>query len=738
MGRRAIVLLALGAPLYAQSVFTNPDFEKGSPGAVPEGWFVPTAFAAWHAAWSGEACRQGKGCVDIAPGPDAGAAPGNLMQMFDAAPYRGKLVRYRAAVNVAAGARAAMWLRIDRPGGTMGFFDNMASRPIMTQGEWQYFDIDGFVHPDAERIALGVLVSAGKARFDDATLTITGDVPQTQDEPARPVTDAGLRNLTAYARLWGIVRFFHPSDEAAAVDWNRFTIEGVRKVEGAETPAGLAAALQAVFAPVAPTIRVFTGEDPKPDAALSPAGSVEVIRWHNKGFGQPSQNQMNIYYSRRVTAPRETWKAADVFRLDLGQSVTALVPLALFKDQNGTLPHGEKPIEARPPIPAAAFSANDRATRIADVVIAWNVFRHFYPYFDVDPARTPWDYILPAALKEAARVKDEVEFHRTLLKMVAELEDGHGRVTFAGVKPQARARVMAAWIENKYIVTASAVEQLKPGDEIVAINGKPAGTVLDEMEKLISGASPQWKRSRSTAEALQGPRGEKLALTVRAYPGAATQEIAVPCDSTSSLPPDARPAKAVAELEPGIWYVDLTRAADKDFDDALPGLALAKGIVFDMRGYPRVSAAWFSHVSRTPLDSAQWHVPLVDRPGEMTFERSPGWNLQPKAPYLAAKKVFLTNGGAISYAESTMGIVEHYKLGEILGETTAGTNGNVNPFALPGGYTVTWTGMKVLKHDGSRHHGLGIRPTVPVSRTQAGVAQGRDELLERGIAVLKQ
>ncbi len=32
--------------------------------------------------------------------------------------------------------------------------------------------------------------------------------------------------------------------------------------------------------------------------------------------------------------------------------------------------------------------------------------------------------------------------------------------------------------------------------------------------------------------------------------------------------------------------------------------------------------------------------------------------------------------------------------------------------------------MKVLKHDGSPHHGVGILPTVPVSRTQAGVAAG--------------
>jgi C-terminal processing protease CtpA/Prc len=122
----------------------------------------------------------------------------------------------------------------------------------------------------------------------------------------------------------------------------------------------------------------------------------------------------------------------------------------------------------------------------------------------------------------------------------------------------------------------------------------------------------------------------------------------------------------------------------------------------------------------------------------MSFKREGEWTLPVKTPFLAAKKVFLTNGSAISYAETTMGIVEYYKLGEIVGSPTAGTNGNINPFELPGGYALVWTGMKVLKHDGSQHHGIGILPTIPATPTQAGVAAGRDEVLERGIEVLKR
>lgn len=84
-----------------------------------------------------------------------------------------------------------------------------------------------------------------------------------------------------------------------------------------------------------------------------------------------------------------------------------------------------------------------------------------------------------------------------------------------------------------------------------------------------------------------------------------------------------------------------------------------------------------------------------------------------------------------------MVIVEHYRLGEIVGQPTAGTNGNVNPFALPGGYRVSWTGMKVLKHDDGRHHLVGILPTVRVERSLAAVREGRDEYLERALRLVR-
>ncbi len=83
-------------------------------------------------------------------------------------------------------------------------------------------------------------------------------------------------------------------------------------------------------------------------------------------------------------------------------------------------------------------------------------------------------------------------------------------------------------------------------------------------------------------------------------------------------------------------------------------------------------------------------------------------------------------------------IYEGFKLATIVGQPTAGTNGNVNPFTLPGGYNISWTGMKVLKHDGSQHHGVGIIPDVLVNKTIKGVKEGRDEFLEKAIEIAKR
>ena len=64
------------------------------------------------------------------------------------------------------------------------------------------------------------------------------------------------------------------------------------------------------------------------------------------------------------------------------------------------------------------------------------------------------------------------------------------------------------------------------------------------------------------------------------------------------------------------------------------------------------------------------------------------------------------------------------------------TDPGCTPAGLPAGFEILWTGMRVVKHDGSRHHTIGVIPTIPVEPTLAGVIAGRDEVLEAALDAL--
>jgi C-terminal processing protease CtpA/Prc len=73
----------------------------------------------------------------------------------------------------------------------------------------------------------------------------------------------------------------------------------------------------------------------------------------------------------------------------------------------------------------------------------------------------------------------------------------------------------------------------------------------------------------------------------------------------------------------------------------------------------------------------------------------------------------------------------------IVGGPTAGSNGGVNIYVLPGGYRVSYTGQVTIRLDGTRFHGVGVLPTVPVRRTLRAVIEGRDEVLAKAVELVQ-
>jgi len=754
MHRNSIALIGSWFALVAATAaaapipLENPSFEAGLTGwHTGIGATESTAAPGYSIDIDRDRPRAGAASLRLESAPATEAGFGTITSSVDATPYRGRRVRLTGAVRAipADDGKVGLWLRVDRPDGQRGFFDNMDRQPI-TGSNWADYSIEGDVAADATRVVFGLLlVGHGRAWLDDVRLDDIGPARGTGipigwgnrpraaqmagDVPPRPLSPRGLTNLAAFAQLYGLIRFFHPSDEAAAADWDSLAIAGVARVEPARTSAELARDLRAIFSPVAPSIEISASRLP-PAMIVRPQGAVDAVRWHHVGYGD---DPGHVYSSKRIAAR----SVGPAYTVALPGGVSARIPLALWRDATGaTLPHAST-TPASTGKPAAFVPAGfDRTTRLAAVAAAWAMYGQFFPYFDQD-SRARWRAALTPTLREAAHDADDLAFHDTLRRLIARLHDGHAMVPY--YEPPRGALPLAwDWVQGQLVITAtgSVAKQVKPGDVVVAIDGMAARHALARKAALESG-SPQWTRFRGLDDLLMGPVDGPARITLKGPSGLRNVVLRYGKAGDGAEVIEARP-EPLTELRPGLFYVDLDRVTQSGFDARIPDLAKVRGLIFDLRGYPRMSPAFLQHLSDKPLRSAHFISLAFDHPDRPGVRADDGqWTLQPLAPRFTKNIVFITNGSAISYSESVLSVVAGNHLADIVGSPSAGANGNITFFDLPGGYQVSWTGMKVTNADGSRHYLRGIQPTVPVARTIAGVRASRDELLDRAIELVR-
>ena len=83
-----------------------------------------------------------------------------------------------------------------------------------------------------------------------------------------------------------------------------------------------------------------------------------------------------------------------------------------------------------------------------------------------------------------------------------------------------------------------------------------------------------------------------------------------------------------------------------------------------------------------------------------------------------------------------MAHIKDNEIAEIVGQATAGADGDVQVFSIPGNLHEHFTGAEVLNSDGSQSHLIGIKPTVPIKRTIEAVKNGEDEYVTKALELI--
>jgi len=326
-----------------------------------------------------------------------------------------------------------------------------------------------------------------------------------------------------------------------------------------------------------------------------------------------------------------------------------------------------------------------------------------------------------------------------LARLLHYLRDGHCSASHADiVKGGAIPLIPRRFGNQGFVATRDArlIPEVQVGDEVTAIDGRPFLEVFDHVASELSTSTPGFMEFATEFGIVVDRPGTSHTIRVRSSDGVerdvttTTRAIEGRCCVT------ARPASETGQqVAPSVVYLDLNEMDDTALDKLMPTLAKSSAVIMDLRGYLKKAALKaIAHFASGPVAGPLLQVPIVHELGPHKFLDVEAVSIRAALePHLAPKLFILVDGKAISAAESFLQIVRNGKLGILVGEPSAGTNGNVNSFSVAGGFTVEFTGMRAVMSDGRVVQGNGFQPDILIHQTPEGIRANRDEILDAAV-----
>ena len=370
----------------------------------------------------------------------------------------------------------------------------------------------------------------------------------------------------------------------------------------------------------------------------------------------------------------------------------------------------------------------------------WSVIHYFYPYKGLIG---DWDAVLPAFIPRFIGANDADAYASAVLEMVAHVHDGH---SFAFGHPSVP-KLIGEWylplrvraVENRFAVVEKRPglpddADVKAGDVVVSIDGEPFRARVERLSALATASTETARVNRLATIALAGPKESTATLELRGADGS-VRTVKIP--RVAAAPPP-RGGQSYRVLDGNIGYADLTTLTVSEVDAMFDSLGKTRAIIFDMRGYPN-GTAWSiaprintrdAKVGATFRRNQIYGGPPGETASGFYFEQQLPKSDKPK---YTGKTVMLIDDRAISQAEHTGLFFEAASDITFIGTPTAGANGDVTNFTVPGGFRVSFTGHDVRHADGRQLQRVGIQPHIEVAPTLRGLREGRDEVLERAV-----
>jgi hypothetical protein len=621
---------------------------------------------------------------------------------------------------------AGLWLREDGEAGSVAF-DNMQQRGLKGTTDWTEYTINLPLRTEARQVFFGVLVSGtGTTWADDLQLLVDDKPIWEAPKVERPKTaldldhefDHGsgfspselssvqIANLATLGRVWGFLKYHHPEVVSGKRHWDYDAFRVLPKVlAAADRPAANKAVLEwiAALGPVAKCDPCATLDEK--DLALRPD-----LAWlsDEKLLGAELSKSLLAIYVNRL--PRKQFY------------------VSIAGADNPSFDHEVSYASVR--LPDAGF-------QLLALYRFWNIVEYWSPNREI--VGENWDDVLSSFIPRVALAKNAHDYTREMLALIALDHDTHANLwsSLAMQPPEGVCQLPATvrFLENRAVVTASTTNGLQIGDVITHLDGVPVTKLMEEWSPYYA-ASNDPTRLRDIARSMtRGACGDARVGIAR---GKVESEIKTPRVSSAGpgqtgLPTHDLPGDAFRMLSDQVAYMKLSSIKAADVSRYIDSASGTKGLIVDIRNYPSAFVVFTLGQLLVDRDTQFVDFTHCDLSNPGAFHWMQGPLLKPAAPHYTGKVVVLIDEITQSSAEYHTMAFRSSPRTTVIGSTTAGADGNVSQFSLPGGLSTMISGLGIFYPDHKPTQRVGIIPDVEVKPTIAGIRAGRDELLEEAL-----
>jgi hypothetical protein len=203
---------------------------------------------------------------------------------FDVLRARGQRVQLKARARIDGAPKAFARATMTMTTSTLipSYRDNANTSPVYSDS-WTniHTTIDIPLDATSGQIDL-ILHGTGTARFNDVEIAPVGLSPP---PTALELSPRQITNLISFTRAAALIRYLHPSDQVATIDWNAFLPNAIEQLLHAPPRADLLDELRTAFSEIAPTVTFSHAATPVAESMSPQNGATHLVRWRRYGFG---------------------------------------------------------------------------------------------------------------------------------------------------------------------------------------------------------------------------------------------------------------------------------------------------------------------------------------------------------------------------------------------------------------------------------------------------------------------